>query len=103
VVNASGFQGFTLDLLQEEEVEWRIYPNPAKDFLLIDLDKTRQGNYLIRLLDMKGSTLNELAVEASTQQAHTYVINLQDITSGIYLLEIQIDGYVHREKISIRK
>ncbi|MEL6191787.1 MAG: HYR domain-containing protein [Bacteroidota bacterium] len=103
VVNASGFQGFTLDLLQEEEVEWRIYPNPAEEFLLIDLDKTRQGNYLIRLLDMKGSSLNELAVEASTQQAHTYVFNLQDITSGIYLLEIQIDDYVHREKISIRK
>ena len=103
VVNAPGFQGFTLDLLQEKEVEWRIYPNPAKDFLLIDLDKSREGNYLVRLLDMKGSTLSELAVEPSTQQAHTYVINLQDITSGIYLLEVQTGAYVHREKISIRK
>ncbi|MEM8897105.1 MAG: HYR domain-containing protein [Bacteroidota bacterium] len=103
VVNAPGFQGFTLDLLQENEVEWRIYPNPAKGFLLVDLDKTRQGNYLIRLLDMKGSMLNELIVEASAQHAHTYVINLQDITSGIYLLEIQVDGYIRREKVSIRK
>lgn len=101
VVNASFLQGSTFSQLNENEERWKIYPNPAKEFILIDLYTEEKGTYDIRLLDMMGRVSSGMQIEMGRASGKTYVLSVQDIAEGVYFLEIRHGNALMRKKISV--
>jgi hypothetical protein len=64
-----------------------IYPNPAQEMLNIDLYSTQAQHTLIQLLDMSGRMIKQVATTSVAGMNH-FTINLKDISSGLYTLQI---------------
>jgi hypothetical protein len=80
----------------EEEVEETtisIYPNPAKDVLYLNT-----GSYLptqVQIFDMVGNQVYN--GNTATQ------IDLNNLTNGMYLVRIQVDGKIETKRLQVVK
>ena len=74
-------------------VDARIYPNPASDQVIIDIDKIEEYN--IRLITMDGRMVKSWDGER--------ILNIGDFSPGIYLLEGVSSEAIFRKQISIQK
>lgn len=65
----------------------KLYPNPAKDQLLIDAIENKKIKN-IKLIDSKGSSIN---VELNGSMIH-----VENILPGIYILDLELENNQHR-------
>ncbi len=65
----------------------KVFPNPAKDHVLIDAIENKKIKS-IRLIDSKGSSLN-IDLNGS-------IINVENLSEGIYILDIELENNQHR-------
>lgn len=73
-----------------------IYPNPMKDFFTIESHSGSSLESMI-LLDLTGKTiLNQENLNTNSQR-----VNLNGISAGVYLLEVEIDGQRITKKVII--
>lgn len=78
----------TLGIANAERIPVKYYPNPVKDILNISADKKV---ILISVYNVAGQLLQEIA--------HSNVINLSKLASGVYLVKTNIEGQVDVIKI----
>jgi len=82
------FTNGTIGLIENDlSKEWFAYPNPTKDIIQV---KGINGH--VRVFDISG---NEVLYFESTDNA----IDLQDLTSGVYLLSIQNENEMFTKRI----
>jgi large repetitive protein len=67
-----------------------ITPNPAQDWMLIDLAHADQSHCLVRLIDAMGKTVyvEQLIVNDQAQ----LLVPVQDLTTGVYFLQVSFNG-----------
>ena len=73
-------------------------PNPAMDKVFIDLP-TSPSAYEIKLMDISGKLLKQMDASAS---ATTIEIEVNDLSQGIYLVELKNRTSSHTQKLIIR-
>jgi hypothetical protein len=74
----------------------QIYPNPASDQLTISVSEESR----IRIFDAKGAqVVKETVIHANQNQ----VINITDLTNGVYFVKISNDRYVKMQKVVVNK
>lgn len=69
---------------KQKRNELRIYPNPYKEYMNIELDIENQGLYHIKVLDIQGRE-----VYAAYETIPARLSNLGHIVPGIYILELR--------------
>jgi len=72
----------------------KVYPNPAGDFLQIELAPGLNPEAL-RLLDLNGRVV--LAQEGASLMR----MDLRSVPQGLYVLEVEVEGYCMREKVLV--
>lgn len=81
------------------DIRLHIYPNPAKDYILIDLNGV-QGNANIVISDIYGRVVEQLSYDSSVR---TQQIDIQQLANGVYTLQL-FNGSVNRvEKLVINR
>lgn len=77
-----------------------IYPNPAIDRINIQYHASENGVVNIRLLSIEGKLVLTSSYKVNSGQ-QTVDINLPEdkLAKGMYLLEVESEGLVHREKV----
>ena len=73
----------------------RVIQNPSSDKIKIETGRTAISRIEIRICDLRGSTLFSCETTASE-----YEFRLPDLSAGIYLLVISVDGKRFTEKIT---
>ena len=73
-------------LLEKNKVS--LYPNPASDFLNVEISNTELKNVTIKMYNIIGNVVN---TEVEVLGDHRYFIKLKDLPPGYYLLAIK-DG-----------
>ena len=73
----------SVDLEKEKETKWKIYPNPAGDFLYLEV--ARKSDYMI--VDMAGRTMQT----GSFQGEGLYQISLSMLGKGSYFIVLHAD------------
>ncbi len=73
----------------------KVFPNPAKDKLIIKIDELKKGDIQLHLMDLKGRNLKTLKIERKDRKKTIYLGNFP---SGIYLLKA-----TYRNKSNIYK
>jgi hypothetical protein len=85
------------EVVQNNELS--IYPNPACCSFTIELDLTRINNCSIEIKNTLGQTVKSIAINESSNGKHRLLINIQDLTAGVYLLQVMNDGKVYTKKL----
>lgn len=78
-----------------------IYPNPVANVLNVDFDLVRAENIKIQLVDVLGKVAYATNVDA-TSGANNVKINVKDIASGVYSLNIISGNNISAHKVVIR-
>ncbi|MDX5319590.1 MAG: T9SS type A sorting domain-containing protein, partial [Bacteroidota bacterium] len=79
--------------LETPVTSWRIYPNPTRDKVILDLDGQKMNH--LKVLDIQGKIISTLFEETGMG----YQVNLKDIPSGLYLITFEVNGARHQFKI----
>jgi photosystem II stability/assembly factor-like uncharacterized protein len=103
--NTIGFSGyFTITWAtavndpKNDESTCLIYPNPATDWLNIELNNQIYGTFRVSLYEITGRKI--FSKELTGRQNR---LNVRDLTRGIYLVEIEVDGKIFHKKIILRE
>ncbi|MDF2435810.1 MAG: hypothetical protein K0Q95_186 [Bacteroidota bacterium] len=76
-----------------------VYPNPANEFVSITLADISRS-YIITLIDITGKVLH---TESAGNSEATIRLNLNDVSSGIYLLKVTASNSNHHQTFRIIK
>jgi hypothetical protein len=68
------------------------FPNPANDLLFIDMNSTENAQAEIRILDMTGREVRNLASRSIAAGESRVAVDVSDLTNGSYLVSIQGNG-----------
>lgn len=96
----SGEEGFILDSFETNLTyiqlkELRIYPNPARDLLNINLGEM-SGAAKVSIIDLTGKTVFSKEVQGQQNRVH-----LDGLSAGIYVVLVEMDGVVFRERLVV--
>lgn len=87
VVNRTGF-----DSVESEQIE--IYPNPAEDYITVQMNVDITSEYTIRMINSAGLKLIEMETLSNVN-----TINVSDLAKGIYLVEVITDEHTYFMKV----
>ena len=73
-----------------------VYPNPVNDILNIESQEVSLEGASIQLLDVSGRIVKEIK---NINQANFYQMNLSDLVSGVYMVQVQVDSRLSVTKI----
>lgn len=80
-----------------------VYPNPASDFITLDLILPADDNLVIDLYDTYGHELLNAFDGPASKGLNSYTIDIRPLPSGVYLLRINYQGERSIEKFVIEK
>ena len=78
----------------------KIYPNPANDKLYIQLDNTLDGIAKVEFYDLAGKLIYSTTINASLK---LQMLNISNLTKGIYNLRITANNKTKNQKLVIIK
>ena len=101
----SAMQTFTTAAQRTPEEEngstsFNIYPNPAKEMVTIAFSSMDEGVYNIKLIDMIGRVVKSEIGNAG-QGENTYLMNLDGIAKGVYMVILQKGDKLSKAKLVI--
>ena len=77
-----------------------LFPNPAKDFINVNLVLNEVQYLTMSLLNVDGKVLKTLNTNTRKHAgAHQFLVPLSELTEGIYFLSIEIEGKVFSYKL----
>lgn len=86
LANLSGLSTNNPDLIEISDL--KIYPNPTSDYLFIDLNFNRVNDFVAKILDTNGKLVKTFQLENQSQGKRSIKINVNDMQSGIYFLNV---------------
>lgn len=90
-----GIQTGTENTITEGKL--RVYPNPASRYLMIELIDVSIEPAVVKVYSILGQTLLETDFERSS----VYKLNLESLSEGVYLVEVEIEGEKYLRKFKI--
>jgi len=84
----------------EQSANFKIFPNPSCGILSLDLSAQNSGQISCRIFTMDGKLIKIMnTLDASLNT----LIDVSDLTNGIYLLEIKSNECVEKQRLIIQK
>jgi hypothetical protein len=77
----------------------KIYPNPAKDFIQVQIDRPLMTECTLQLMSSTGHIIREQKV--LTEQKQIIFLDVTDVADGMYILNVKTDKVVIPNKIFI--
>lgn len=79
-----------------------VYPNPAKDFVTVNYALANESDVAISILDLNGKVVNSISDSKESEGEKSVKINTSAFPSGIYFLNLNINGVNKQEKLIIQ-
>ncbi len=79
----------------------KISPNPAQNFIQIELGGLQNGETQIQIIDLTGKTI--VSQQISTGNQHISILATQGLASGIYVLQVRNGANFNSQKLIIQK
>ena len=89
--------GVNVGIAEETAFSWRIYPNPANDFVFIDVQGTEVDR--IEVVDLSGRVM--ISLEEVNEVKNK--LNLQGLSSGTYMVRLVQAGRVASQTMIVQK
>ncbi len=98
-------EGDTIRLIRRANTEGiaSIFPNPAKNFLNLDLNLNSSGSSIIYISDASGSKCKTINSSLSHLGQHSFAIDISDLPDGAYFMVLQTPNDIFTRKFLINK
>jgi dienelactone hydrolase len=83
---------------QDSTIIISLYPNPAKDQCVLNLDNKYRGALMIQVIDMMGKVAKEYN-EVKNQQVVQYKLHIPELNTGIYIIKVQTGNKISSIKM----
>jgi hypothetical protein len=97
---------FGQPLANEEEIArkfpLRVFPNPTESETIIEYDVLKKGKVRINMYDFTGKLLKTVLDEDKNINTYQIKLNSENLSSGMYLIDYQLDN-IHVESMRIMK
>ena len=90
-----------VDDMKFEDSNLKVYPNPVKDYLFVDVNDIQDTNLNLSLLDVSGKQL--MNVNVSPGATYPHQLDVSNLQEGFYLLKISSNRKSTTRKISIER
>ena len=90
--------------MTEEEnltIPFNIYPNPANEMVTFAFSTMEESTYNIMLIDLTGRVVKSQTGNATSGE-NTYIMNLDGIAKGLYLVELRIGDTFNKVKLIVQ-
>lgn len=92
----------SVNSIQTENDEIRVYPNPVTDESIITFNLSSGEQADIRILDISGRTITLLNTTNTTSGINQVAINSKDYTPGLYFVQLSSNKKLITKKLVIR-
>ncbi len=90
-----------IESVDKVDIKMLLYPNPAHDFLNLAIGATNQNqDAKIVLSNLQGQTLKEVDLQLTPVNL---MLDLHDLTSGIYIVQYIVDGLVLKSEKLVKE
>lgn len=89
------------DIANENQVT--VYPNPAIDNVVVKLELSQIQDVTIKVIDIMGKEVKRKDIGSVQSGSFETVLNVTDLTEGIYLLQVESTSETITRKINIVK
>jgi hypothetical protein len=76
-----------------------IYPNPARDYLKVNLTLENEATVSACLLNLQGVTLLEIHPKAEPSGKCSMLIDVTPYPPGVYIVRLTVDGLIYNQRI----
>ena len=83
---------------EEQSISFQIFPNPAKNQVIISLEGELLLDYQIQIFDLQG----RICLTTERQTNRRMVLPLEQLSPGIYMVRLQNEGNQHSEILLIQ-
>lgn len=90
VIPATGINDNSINL---KPVILSTYPNPANDFITIQMHQPLSGDLAFEIFDISGKIMSTEQIKGVGSGVSKHIVNTQGLASGIYILKINAAGY----------
>lgn len=88
----------------KQTVDFINFPNPATNFTTISYNLSTNANVILKVIDLAGKQLAVLVKQPQNagKQEFYWELSKNNITSGMYILILQVDGKTYSRKIIVQ-
>lgn len=93
-----------LNKSSKQAVDFINYPNPATTFTTVGYNLTTKANVVLKVIDLAGKQLAVLVKQQQNagKQEFYWELSKNNITSGMYILILQVDNKTYSRKIIVQ-
>jgi len=88
----------TTSIANNKKLAFKLFPNPATSIITVELPFEGNGKWY--LMDISGKSIQQNTIENNLR---TFDINVNNVSSGTYLLTLEINGIISTSKVAILK
>ena len=81
----------------------RVYPNPARDFITVEISGQRPGNYRIEFMDLTGRVFLSERKTFACEFDYEESFNVRTLTGGFYIVRIMTEDGLFNRVFRIQK
>lgn len=102
--NTHSWNSILLSKNAKQTVDFINYPNPATTFTTINYNLTSRANVVLKVIDLAGKQLAILVKQQQNagKQEFYWELSKNNITSGMYILILQVDNKTYSRKIIVQ-
>lgn len=82
------------EINNENSMTFNVYPNPANDFINIEINNNYDSNFNISIYNSLGIKV----IETSNENT----INIEDLPSGMYFINVMTENFSQTKKVMKR-
>jgi hypothetical protein len=87
----------------DTSIDFLVYPNPAKNNLYIEYNLKTQQKVSIDLYNIEGIRIRNIISNVSQSGKQYLNYELGEIPSGIYIIKIQMQNFIHSKLVSFQR
>ncbi len=97
---------YSLNSSEDQDIEktsLSIFPNPISNLATISFSSKDANQYNIEIFNLKGQIVKRIDEGISVRGINEHIVNMGDLSNGIYLLKFENDSTIIAKKVVILK
>jgi hypothetical protein len=92
---------FNTEINDENISKLTIYPNPSGSEATISLGVVNSSEVEVSMIDINGKSVLPASNYSLENGEHQITLNTADISNGLYIVELKVNGVVSRYRLSV--
>jgi hypothetical protein len=90
------------EILVKEPVQLAVYPNPANDFITVEISASEKENVEVMLINSNGVVVEKYLSQKSFSGSKKLTKNISSLPAGLYYVALQTDKFSRAQRVIVK-